>query len=164
VGTIEMKRPLKTALSMKETFAVRAPHHPLTRLLRCGLVALAYATPVFLAGCAIGTFRLVFVAPRVGGTWAVIMELPVILGISWYASRLSCRLFPARNFADTRLIGAFAFLLLMSAEWALDVAVFRRSPVEHVALYLTVAGALGLTGQLMFAMLPLLQLKLRKRG
>jgi hypothetical protein len=53
-------------------------------------------------------------------------------------------------------MGGAAFLLLMAAELALPVFVFARLVSGHWQHYLTLAGALGLTGQIAFAAFPYL--------
>ena len=47
----------------------------------------AYAVTVFAIGFVLGT-RVLLLAPRVGSTIAVSIEVPVILTASWYVSSL----------------------------------------------------------------------------
>ena len=41
----------------------------------------------FLVGLVLGVFRVLLLAPRLGTTGAVLIELPVILPIAWFACR-----------------------------------------------------------------------------
>lgn len=54
-------------------------------------------------------------------------------------------------------MGAAAFSLLLSAEFALAVLAFGRSAAAYVADFRTVAGVISLAAQLGFALLPLAQ-------
>jgi hypothetical protein len=54
-------------------------------------------------------------------------------------------------------MGLIAFLVLMSAEIGLG-AVLGRSLVDQVAAYGLPAGAIGLVAQVIFAMLPVIQI------
>lgn len=44
---------------------------------------LLYFAGVFAAGFACGGIRRILLVPSVGETWAVVIEMPVILAISW---------------------------------------------------------------------------------
>lgn len=60
-------------------------------------------------------------------------------------------------------MGCAAFLLLMAAEFVLAFFVFGR-PVDEIAHhYQTLAGVLGLAGQIAFAAFPYLMLKMPPR-
>jgi hypothetical protein len=65
---------------------------------------------------------------------------------------------PARV-RDRALMGVVAFLLLMTAEFALSVSVFGRSGAEFMASLTTAAGMIGLAGQVFFATFPIAQLR-----
>ena len=81
--------------------------------------ALYFAT-VFAAGFALGVLRTLLLLPAVGPLIAVLIELPLILGISWLACSRILRHWPQ---TDTRAVamGAFAFALLMLAEAAISL-------------------------------------------
>jgi hypothetical protein len=123
--------------------------------IRAGAVYFAF---VFLAGFALGTLRVLVVAPRLGATVAVLLEAPVILAISWAACGWCLRrLKPPATVSARATMGAVAFALLMSAELGLSVLVFGRSIAAHFADYGTAAGAIGLAAQIGFALLPLVE-------
>jgi hypothetical protein len=120
----------------------------------------AYFALVFLVGFALGILRVLVIAPRVGETFAVFLEAPVILAASWLASRECVGRLRVRARARERLaMGAVAFALLMAAELALSVLVFGRSVTEHLAAWRTLAGGAGLAAQTGFALIPFVQLR-----
>jgi hypothetical protein len=71
---------------------------------------------------------------------------------------LDCFALPRRA-AHRLVMGGSAFLLLMVAELNLSVFGFGRSIVDHFAIYRAWSAALGLAGQIGFALLPLVQMK-----
>lgn len=120
-----------------------------------------YFAVVFAAGFVLGTLRVLVVAPVFGEIGAVLIELPIILAISWFACSLIVqRLSVPPRVSDRALMGAGAFVLLMMAELALSVVIFGRSPAEFANSLATLPGALGLAGQIAFATFPLLQSRL----
>jgi hypothetical protein len=125
---------------------------------------IAYFAVVFAAGFALGTLRVTIVAPRVGETGALLLELPLILALSWVACAWLVRRHDVAAAAGPRLaMGAVAFALLMAAEAGLSTLVFGRSLAQHLAAYRTANGQLGLAAQLAFAAFPAAQAWL-KRG
>jgi hypothetical protein len=131
-------------------------------MLTASRAGLVYFLIVFAIGFVLGTIRVLVVVPRFGDTNAVMLELPVMLAASWFACRWIVARFAVPPAVAPRLtMGGLAFALLMLAELAVSVAAFGRTPGQHVATYLTPASQLGLAAQLGFALLPLLQAKLR---
>lgn len=124
------------------------------RVIRAGT---AYFAIVFLAGFVLGTIRTLVLEPWVGELAATVLELPLILGVSWLVcgwvvGRWRIPAAPAARLA----MGGLAFALLMAAEVGLARTIgdgFRA----FVADLSTPAGALGLGGQLVFAIMPLLR-------
>jgi hypothetical protein len=123
--------------------------------IRAGSV---YFAIVFAAGFVLGTGRTLWVVGAVGEVAAVLIELPIILAISWFAcARVVRRYAVPQNARDGALMGATALLLLMIAELGLAVFLFGRPPAEFATSLATPAGALGLAGQIAFATFPLVQ-------
>ena len=56
-------------------------------LTRAAWAGLAYFGIVFATGFALGTLRVLAVTPRLGENAAVLLELPIILTLSWVACR-----------------------------------------------------------------------------
>jgi hypothetical protein len=116
----------------------------------------AYVAVVFLAGFALGTLRTLVVAPRVGGTWAVLIETPLILAAIWWAARWCVSRFKVPATPPARLaMGAAAFVLLQALELGVALVVLHRSAAVQLASYRTAAGAVGLGAQAAFAAMPL---------
>lgn len=126
--------------------------------------ALAYFGVVFAAGFLLGTVRVLVVEARLGSIGAVVLELPVMLGISWVACGRIMRRWRVPARAPQRIaVGIAAFGLLMLAELGVSVLAFGRSAAEHVATYRTPAAQLGLAAQVGFASFPLLRLLVGRR-
>ena len=120
----------------------------------------AYAGLVFAAGFVLGTLRVLVLAPALGETGALLLELPVMLVISWLVARHLC----ARMSVPARLgprlaMGGTAFLILMLLEVAIGILLFERGPSEAVA---ALAGP-GLAAQALFGLFPALLLFGRPR-
>lgn len=97
-------------------------------------------------------------APRLGTTGAVLIELPVILLIAWVACRsLTTRLRVPPEPGARLIMGALAFALLLVAE-SLLARVLGRGTNDIFEDLSTTPGLLGLAGQVVFALLPSLQL------
>lgn len=128
-----------------------------TSLRRAITAGVLYVAIVFAAGFVLGAIRGLVIAPAIGETAAIAIEIPIILAISWVVCRaITTRLaLPPTRFARVTM-GAVAFALLMVAEFLLALA-FGRTPAEHFASYRGGASMLGLAGQMAFAALPLLQ-------
>ncbi len=127
-------------------------------MIRIIAAALAYFAIVFGLGFLLGTFRVLFVIPRIGETAAVLLELPVMLAASWFAAGWCVRRFAVPPRVAPRLaMGLLAFALVMVAELGLAVILFGRSPAQHFAGYRHFAGAAGLVAQIGYALFPALR-------
>lgn len=125
-----------------------------SRAVRAGAF---YFAVVFAAGFILGTARVLLLAPRLGELLATVLELPLMLAISWLASGKLIARFRIPPRTEPRLtMGAVAFALLMLAEVLLSVTLFERSMNEFVEGLATPQGMLGFAGQLLFALMPLL--------
>lgn len=120
----------------------------------------AYAMIMFAFGFALGTVRALLLAPALGDLFALLTELPVMLSLSWIVSRRLVRGQTALVGTAPRLtMGVFALALLMSAEFTLARSAFGLTPGAFLAGYLSLTGALGLAGQVAFALFPWVQYK-----
>jgi hypothetical protein len=118
----------------------------------------AYFALVFAAGFALGTVRVLALVPRLGEFNAVLIEVPVMIAISWFACAFLIRRMAVPATVPARLLmGALAFALLMAAETAVSVLAFGRTVSEHFATYQTARAQVGLAAQAVFALLPLVQ-------
>lgn len=124
----------------------------------------AYVAIVFLIAFALGTVRVLLVAPRLGPTVAVLLETPLILAVSWWASAWCVRTFRVPPMVAPRLaMGGSAFVLLMLLELGLSVLIFDQTWRGYLASFQSPAGVIGLAAQLTFALVPLAQIRLSAR-
>ena len=110
-----------------------------------------YAGAVFAAGFVLGALRTLVIAPRTGDLIAVLIELPIILGVSWLVFGALAR----RPVPSKALTGLVAFLVLMALELALSAVIAEGGVRGFLASWLTLPGAIGLAGQIAFALIPL---------
>lgn len=116
----------------------------------------AYFAVMFALGFALGTVRVVLLAPRLGAMTATLIELPVMLAASWLVCRWAVARWRVPWRPGARLaMGALGFALLISAEVGLGILGFGRSVGEQFAAMLSPEGLAGLAGQLLFALFPL---------
>lgn len=118
--------------------------------------ALAYLGVIFALGFVLGTVRTLWLAPLVGPTLAVACELPVLLAASWYWAGRVLHRWPLPTRQTALAMGALAFALLLAGEWALSLALGQTS-AEWLTALTRPAGALGLAGQMLFALFPALR-------
>lgn len=113
-----------------------------------------YFAIVFSIAFVFGTVRTVWLAPAIGATAAVLVELPLILAVSFLASRhvIARRLIATPGAALGA--GAVAFALLMISEAGLAVLLFGQSLGGWFASLWQVPGVIGLAGQMVFALMP----------
>ena len=129
------------------------------------LAGAVYFLVVYVVGFALGVVRVLLVAPRLGATAAVLIELPVMLAASWLACRRIVEHMAVPRRAGARAaMGASAFGLLMLGEALLGIVAFGQTPGVQIAALHEIPGLIGLGGQVMFALLPLLQLPLPLRA
>ena len=122
--------------------------------------AFAYFGLIFALGFALGTIRVLAVAPFLGEAGAVLLEFPVMLAASWLTCGWLIARFGVPKGGACRLaMGGLAFGLLMIAELAVSVLGFGRTVAEHFTTYRNGASQIGLLAQLAFAAFPLLQRK-----
>lgn len=127
----------------------------MTAALRAGIV---YFAAVFALGFALGSVRVLWLLPAIGATPAVAIELPIMLGMSWWVCARVLRRFVVPDAMSARIaMGGTAFALLMLAEFALATLGFGQSPSAFVSGFREPHALLGLLGQIGFALMPWLQ-------
>ena len=122
------------------------------------LAGVTYFAVVFATGFVLGTLRVLVLVPNLGEFASVVLELPVILFVSWVTCRrivLATHLEPA--IGPRLIMGGTAFGLLMVAEIGVATLGFGRTIGEHFSHYATVPAQLGLAGQVIFASFPVIQ-------
>jgi hypothetical protein len=122
------------------------------------LAGIAYFGIVFAVAFLLGTIRVLFVAPAIGAFGAVLLETPLVLAASWVAcGRLVRGRSAMSGFGARSWMGAVAFLLLIAVETVLGVYGFGRGLAEQAEALAQPAGLLGLAGQILFAIIPLVR-------
>ena len=129
-----------------------ALHRPVLR------AATFYFAAVFFCGFVLGSLRIFVLLPLMDELWAVCLELPIMLTLSWLIARHLTRnrkdLYPA---AARLWMGIWAFGLLMVAEYVLATSLMGAAPSSYFDHWATAAGAIGLAGQIAFALIPFVQ-------
>jgi membrane-anchored protein YejM (alkaline phosphatase superfamily) len=127
---------------------------------RAALAGLAYFAIVFAFGFGLGSVRVLLVAPALGEFKAVLIELPVMLMACWLiAGWLTRRLRVPNSQAAALLMSGVAFTCLMLAELSFGALAFDRTISDQLQHWLTPAGALGLIGQIVFALFAWIQVR-----
>ena len=130
--------------------------------MRVSLIAgFFYFLIVAIAGVGFGVLREMFVTPTTGKAIAVLIELPFMLTIAWYACQWLLRVteVPA-SWVMRALVGATAFGLLIVMEQLLAFALRHLILADTTGAALAYAWTLGdwfgLAGQIAFGLFPVL--------
>lgn len=124
--------------------------------MRAAVAGILYFALVFAAGAVLGVVRRLAVEAGLDMTAAVLIELPVMLALSWWTCRwLLSRLAVPGDMTSRLVMGWLAFVLLMAAELALTLVALGGTFASHLAAYRAPAALVGLAGQLAFALIPL---------
>lgn len=97
-------------------------------MIRIIRAAVQYWAVVFAFAFVVGVGRTLWLAPWVGAAWAVVLELPLVLGASWLAARTLTRRHGITSRRQALAMGALAFALLLLAE-----ALLARALAGHPA-------------------------------
>ena len=116
----------------------------------------AYFALIFGLGFVLGTLRVLWLVPVIGEARAVLAEQPVMLTASWFAARWLVRRYHLAALRDKAIMGMIAFLLLMLIEVTLARVLFGQSPADWRTSIFAMPGIIGLSGQIMFALMPLI--------
>jgi hypothetical protein len=117
---------------------------------------LAYFALVFGAGFLLGPLRILFLVPRVGERAAELLELPVMVGLSWLAARWVTRRLAVPPSTGVRLgMGVVAGALLLAAEFALVLPLRGLTLAEYFATRDPVAGTAYYAAVLLMVLMPL---------
>lgn len=122
------------------------------------LAGFFYFLIVGAAGIALGVLREMFVTPQFGKTFAVILEVPLMLMLAWYSCRMLLRLVGVSHHMALRLLmGVTGFVLLLAMEQALAMALAMAIGSTSQKLAFTqwpIADYIGLAGQVAFGLFP----------
>ena len=156
------------ALAWVAASVIRSEPHPvewhrkMAGALKAGMLYFAF---VFAVGFLLGIVRTLLLAPRIGELPAVIVELPVILACSWLiCRRLIGRFRISPDPGSGMVMGSVALALLLGAEAALSILVLDNSLDGYLGSFRTAHGLAGLAGQVVFGLIPVVQLAGRQPG
>jgi hypothetical protein len=115
-----------------------------------------YFALIFALGFVLGTIRVLWLAPMVEETLAVLAEMPIMLTASWFGARWLVTRHRLVAIGDRAVMGAVALLLLFIAELLMAVLLFGQTPQMWFTGVVTMPGPIGLAGQILFGLMPLL--------
>jgi uncharacterized membrane protein len=119
--------------------------------------SLFYFAVVFSVGFVFGTIRTLWVAPRLGGRRAELLEAPIMLLVSFLVARWSVLSFSVPSAWSARLLmGGTALGLMLVAELALVFWVRGVSIREYFATRDPISGIVYYVVIGLFALMPLL--------
>ena len=117
-----------------------------------------YSLLVFLVAAMLGSIRQTLLVPWFGTVTAVMIELPIVLAIAWNVCGIVLKNIPVDAAVGPRLImGATALACVLLEEMALATLAFGQSFATFAGQYLTLPGLMGLAGQVVFALIPLVR-------
>jgi hypothetical protein len=118
--------------------------------------AFAYFALAFGAGFALAPVRLLWLAPRIGTRAAELVELPVMLAVTWLAARFVTRRFEVPQGRGPRLaMGWLAATLLLAAEFTLVLRLRGLTLEDYFATRDPVSGTAYYVAVLLLALMPL---------
>jgi len=124
------------------------------RVVRAGLL---YFALTFGAGFLLGPFRILVLVPRLGARAAELVEMPVMIGITWLAARWTTRRLSVPPGPGPRLsMGVLAGALLLLAEFTLVLWLRGLTLDEYFATRDPVSGAAYYAAVLLLVLMPLL--------
>jgi hypothetical protein len=126
---------------------------------RAALAGLIYFLAVFAVGFVLGAIRTIVAEPYFGRLPSVLVEMPIMLSVSWWVCCCVMRRTGVVGLQGAVLMGFVSFVLLMAAEASLSVLLFKRTFGSHLAMYAQWVELLGLAGQLIFALMPVVALR-----
>ncbi len=123
------------------------------------IMGLRYYAIVFSIAFLLGVARTLVIAPTFGVIIAVLLEVPLLVAVSWLAAQ---RLLKGSLLAlwQRATMGALAFALTMASEVLLAQLLRGQGIVDWAADVARPLGLVGLAGQIAFGLMPLLVGKL----
>lgn len=129
---------------------------------RAVVAAIVYFAFAIVLGFVLGTARVIFLAPRIGATQAVAVELPFMLIATWLASTWIVARAPVPPRLYHRLVmGGLALALLLISEFGLAALLQHQTLRQFLQELASPHGLFGLSGQILFGLFPVLQILTR---
>jgi hypothetical protein len=126
------------------------------KAIECALfAATVYFLALFATGFAFGTVRVLVVEPRLGALAATASEVPLMLIVAYFICRWTIRRWRVPSTALLRWIMVPWFLILLFLfESLLGTVIFARTLSDQWTSLTTTAGLIGLSAQIISALLP----------
>lgn len=124
------------------------------RAARAVLAGLAYFALVFGAGTALGTLRVLWLAPVLGARAAELLEMPVMLAIAIFAARWIVRRFALAPLQRAAM-GVLALALVLACEFSVVLYVRGLTFERYWMTFDPVSGTLYYALLIVFMLLPL---------
>jgi hypothetical protein len=122
--------------------------------------ATAYFLILFALGFVLGTIRVLLIAPRFGALAATVSEVPVMITAGYFTCRRVLRRWHVPADMRTRWAMVMLFLLLLAIfETLLGALLFGRTVASQWVALATPAGLVGVSAQIVAALLPVFFLK-----
>lgn len=112
---------------------------------------------MFAIGFVLGALRTIIFAPRIGQSNAILIELPVMLAVSWWATGWALGRWQLSTVSGCCVMGAVGFALLMVAELSLAIIAFGETPARWAADLIRTPGAYGFASQIAFGLMPFMR-------
>lgn len=120
------------------------------------IAATFYFLVLFALGFVLGTIRVLFVAPKLGVLSATLLEVPLMLTAAFFVCQWAIRRWQLPPGLSGRGAMVLWFLVLLALfETLVGVALFGRTLAGTWAGLATPAGLIGLTAQIIAALLPM---------
>jgi hypothetical protein len=117
--------------------------------------ALAYFALVFGAGFLLGSIRVPYLVPRFGERMAELLEMPIMLAITFLAAKYVVRRYQvSRDMTSRMAVGLLALSLLVAAELTLVVSLQGQSIPAYVASRDPVSGSVYVAMLALFGLMP----------
>lgn len=118
----------------------------------------AYFAILFGAGAAAGLPRVLFVSPHLGALGSVLIELPIMLALAWFACGWGAdHLHVGGRPIDRVAMGGSTFIFLMAAESGLSLLMGGRSTEAAAIAADTWGPTLGFVAQAAACAFPLVR-------
>jgi hypothetical protein len=122
---------------------------------RAMIAATVYFLALFALGFVLGTIRVLAVAPRIGELAATLAEVPLMLAAAYFTCRWAIARWHVPRDPAVRWAMVFWFLILLFLfETLLGAMLFGRTMAEQWAGLATPVGLVGISAQIIAALLP----------
>lgn len=134
------------------------------RAIHAIVAGINYGTALFGAGFAFGVLRTLFVTPWIGRENGILVELPFMFVTAWVACHALLRVWSIESSLVPRLAMSFAaFVIGMGFEFGLSAIVQDQTLIQIFVFITAQENRVGLIGQLLVFLFPVIQLHVKVR-